>query len=156
MDQFNQFLKVFQALEHEKVDYILIGGFALVLQGMQRLTQDIDIFLHLAPPNIDKCKQALFSIFQDHAIDEISSQELTKYPVIRYGTPDGFTIDIMIRLGEAFSFDDLSYEVIECRGVKIKVATIETLYTLKKDTLRERDKVDALFLKRLIEEKKRK
>ncbi len=156
MDQFNKFIKVFEALELEKVDYILIGGFALVLQGMQRLTQDIDIFLNIAPHNIDKCKKALFYVFQDHAIDEISSQELDTYPVIRYGTPDGFTIDLMVRLGEAFSFDDLRYEVIECTGVKIKVATLETLYALKKDTLRERDKADALFLKRLIEEKKKK
>jgi len=35
-------------------------------------------------------------------------------------------------------------------GDKIKVATVETLYRLKKDTIRPIDKTDSLFLKELI------
>ena len=65
MDQFDKFFKVFKALEKQNVDYILVGGVALVLHGMQRLTQDIDIFLSIVPENIEKLKNALFNVFQD-------------------------------------------------------------------------------------------
>jgi len=52
----------------------------------------------------------------------------------------------MDRIGEAFSYDDLDYEVIEMDGISIRIATIETLITLKKGTLREIDKLDVAML----------
>lgn len=42
-DLFNKFLEVIDTLE--KVDYILVGGFAMVLYGMPRATQDLDLFV---------------------------------------------------------------------------------------------------------------
>ncbi len=39
-------------------------------------------------------------------------------------------------------------------GVNIKIATPKTLYMLKKNTMRDRDKIDAIFLKELIKIKK--
>jgi hypothetical protein len=51
-------------------------------------------------------------------------------------------------------YDDLQYEVQEIDGVKIKIATPETLYKLKKDTLREKDKIDSVFLNKLINNNK--
>lgn len=44
-DLFNKFLEVIDTLEKEKVDYILVGGFAMVLYGMPRATQDLDLFV---------------------------------------------------------------------------------------------------------------
>jgi len=44
--------------------------------------------------------------------------------------------------------------VIDYNGIKIKIATPETLYELKKDTLRDKDKIDAVFLRELIEANK--
>ncbi len=37
MTDFNEFIRVCGALEKEKVDYVLIGGVAVILYGMQRL-----------------------------------------------------------------------------------------------------------------------
>lgn len=73
--------------------------------------------------------------------------------IIRYGIPGGFYIDIMGQIGTAFSFDDLIYEIIDHKGTAIKIATPETLYKLKKDTLRDQDKWDAGFLSELIKKR---
>ena len=67
--------------------------------------------------------------------------------------PNGFYIDIMARLGESTTFEDLEYEILDYQGTKIKIGTPETLYQLKKDTVRDRDKIDAIFLKELIKAK---
>ena len=149
-DQFTDFIQVLDAFDTHGVDYILIGGVAVVLHGMERLTRDIDIFVKMVPENIDQLRKALHTVFDDTSIEEITLNELNKYPVIRYGTPSGFYIDIMARLGEVATFDDLEYEIIDYEGTKIKIATPETLYKLKKDTIRDKDKMDAIFLKALI------
>ena len=45
VDQFKEFLQVFKALGLQKVDYVLIGGVAVILHGMERLTRDMDIIV---------------------------------------------------------------------------------------------------------------
>jgi predicted nucleotidyltransferase len=150
MSQFNEYMRVLGAFEKQNVDYILVGGVAVILFGMQRLTRDIDIFVKMAPENIEKLRKALHTLFEDPSIEEITLRDLEQYPVIRYGTPNGFCIDILARLGEVATFDDLEYEVVEIEGTQIKVATPEALYRLKKDTVRPEDKIDAMFLKEVI------
>lgn len=153
-DQFTEFIEVLGAFEEHEVDYVLIGGVAVVLHGLERLTRDIDIFVKTAPDNIDKLRKALLDVFEDASIEEITLAELNDYPVIRYGTPGGFYIDIMSRLGEVATYDNLEFEIIEYQDIKIRVATPETLYRLKKDTMRDKDKFDVGFLRELIRAKK--
>lgn len=153
-DQFEDFIKVLGALDKHEVDYILIGGVAVILHGMQRLTRVVDIFVKIVPENMDKLRKALHSIYDDVSIEEITVSELNEYPVIRYGTPSGFYIDIMARIGEVARYDDFECEIIDYQGIKIKIATPETLYLLKRDSLRDKDKIDAVFLRELIEAKK--
>ncbi len=148
--QFNSFLCVLEALDKQKVDYILIGGVAVILYGIERLTRDIDIFVKMTDANIEKLRKALHSIFKDRDIDTITLEELEEYAVIRYGTPDEFYIDIMARPGEVAVYEDLEYEILRYQDVNIRIATPETLYNLKKDTLRHKDKFDAAYLKELI------
>lgn len=150
-DKFDDFIKVIDALEKHEVDYVLIGGVAVILHGMQRLTSDVDFFIKIVPENLEKLRRALYSIYDDPSIEEITLNELNDYPVIRYGTPNGFYIDIMARLGEVATYESLKYEVINYNSIKIKIATPGTLYELKKATLRDKDKIDAVFLRELIE-----
>ena len=58
-----------------------------------------------------------------------------------------FYIDIISRIGEKFSFNDLQYEEKIIEGIRIKVADIKTLYKLKENTYREIDQLDIKFLK---------
>ena len=90
-------------------------------------------------------------VFEDDAIEEITLSELHKFPVIRYGTPNEFYIDIMARVGELANFDDLEHITIEYQGVKIKIAKPESLFKLKKGSIRDKDRIDAIFLKKLID-----
>ena len=144
-------MKVFQALEDKDVSYVLVGGVAVIFHGLPRATEDVDIFIKMEPGNIERLRAALMSVYNDPSITEISLAELQSYPVIRYGTPDGFYIDILSRLGQAVTFEDLDAETIEVvDGVKLQVATPETLYRLKKDTVRPKDRQDALFLEKLM------
>ena len=153
--EYNEFLAILKAMEQERVDYVLVGGFAVIIHGMPRHTMDIDFFVKMERHNIAKLRKALDSLYADPDIAEITYEELQQYPVIRYGTPSGTAIDIMTEQGEMVKYGDLEFEGLEIEGQVIRVATPETLYKMKSNTVRAGDKQDALFCQQLISKRGR-
>ncbi|MFQ5628640.1 MAG: nucleotidyltransferase [bacterium] len=51
------FLAVLKSLNEHEVEYILIGGLAVIFQGVSRVTKDLDIFVKREPENIEKLKE---------------------------------------------------------------------------------------------------
>lgn len=145
---FSRVVQLLQALEKEDVQYVLVGGVALNVHGIVRATQDIDIFVLPERENVDRLKRALRSVWDDPEIEGIRPEELTgDYPTIRYGPPrEDFVIDLITRLGDAFRFEDLAAVTVSWAGVSVRVATPETLYKMKKGTLRPVDRADAAEL----------
>ena len=150
-NQYDEFLQILQAMEQEGVEYVLVGGFAVILHGMPRHTIDIDLFVRLEHENIAKLRRALDGIYHDADIEKITYNELLEYPVIRYGSPVGTIIDIMTKQGEVINYDDLQFEAIEIEGQNIRVATPETLLKMKADSLRPSDQQDANFCRNILE-----
>jgi len=146
---FGRVAQFLQALERENVQYVLVGGVALNAHGIVRATQDLDLFVKPEPDNVASLKRALRAVWDDPEIDEVRYEELSgDYATIRYGPPnEDFVIDLMTRLGDAFRFDDLAAETVSWGGVNVRVATPETLYKMKKDTLRLVDRADAAELR---------
>ena len=142
-------LVMLKAMHESGVDYVLVGGVAMNLHGFARVTEDVDLFVRTSEANIALVREALRRVWDDPAIEEISLEDLAgDYPVVRYGPPDeDFIIDLMSRLGEAVSFDDLEAVEIVADGVPIKIATPTTLYKMKRDTVRPIDRQDAAALK---------
>jgi hypothetical protein len=139
---------LFAALRDERVDYVLVGALAMDVLGIGRLTEDVDLFVRPSPENVDRLRHALHRVWQDPSIDEITAADLAgDYPAVQYVAPDGTTIDILSRLGDAFAFGDLEAAVYTYGDVAVKVATPHTLYRMKRDTVRLRDKADAQVLK---------
>lgn len=136
---------VFGALEEENVEYVLVGGVAVGLRGIERATNDVDLFVRATGENVARLRRALMKVFDDASIDEIRSEDLAgDYPTIRYGPPEGdFFIDIIGRLGTAVAFDDLEFDMVEVFGVRVPVATPRTLIRMKRDTVRPIDRIDA-------------
>jgi hypothetical protein len=146
---------LFLALQEQEVEYVLVGALALDVLGMGRFTEDVDLFVRPSEVNIQRLQTALGRVWQDPSIREIEARDLAgEYPIIRYIAPDGFRIDILARLGNTFFFDDLKWVVYSYGGVEVKVCVPETLYQMKKDTVRLQDKADAQRLKQkfLLEE----
>jgi len=153
-DLFGRFLDIMRALFAEDVDYVLIGGFAVILHGFSRLTADIDIFVKPEAENLKRLKKALRKVFPtDDEIDSLSLVDLQEYAVVRFGTADDFYIDLIAGIGEMFRYEDLEFEVREVAGAQVRIATPETLLRMKQDTVRPEDKRDARFLAELIANK---
>jgi hypothetical protein len=142
-------LAVVKALNHEGVDYITLGAIALWTHGIVRVTEDAAFFVAPNAENIERLKRALRSVWDDPHIDEIDTEELmTVYPSVLYGPPNtDFFMDFLTRLGEAYSYETLRWEMAEIEGVPIRVVTVAQLYEMKRHTVRHKDRIDAEALR---------
>lgn len=141
--------RVVAALEREHVRYVVFGAAALNFHGLARFTEDLDLFVAPELENIEALKRALRSVFDDPHIEEISADDLLgDYPAVQYVPPVGtFHIDILVRLGEAFRYEDLEVQRLPFEELTISVASPATLYRMKRDTVRLKDQADAELLK---------
>jgi hypothetical protein len=138
-------LAVLDALERRGVRYAVFGGLAMAAHGFDRATRDLDLFVASDAENVELLRRSLADVFDDPEISQITAEDLGgEYPAIQYGPPGvDFTIDIVSRLGAAFRFDDLEIERVSVGPVEIAVVTPATLYRMKRDTVRLRDRDDA-------------
>jgi len=146
---FDVIQRLLAALETNRVRYAIFGAVALNLHGLPRFTEDLDLFVEPEAVNIERLRAALRAVIDDPDIDQITAEDLLgEYPAVQYIPPDGsFHIDILTRLGDAFSFDDLETTRVAIGDVMVSVVTPHTLYAMKKDTVRLKDRADAQLLK---------
>lgn len=127
--------------------YIVIGGMAMIQSGFVRTTEDIDLLVDASRDNQDKIRSAMMHL-SDQAIRDIKPEDLDTYQVLRIA--DEFIVDIMksacgIDYAEATDF----ITTANIHGVAIPFASPELLFRLKQ-TLREKDNLDYIFLKELL------
>ena len=141
---------VLASLEAHGVQYVVFGAAALNLHGLARFTEDLDIFIAPTEENVALLRRALHDVFEDPHIDEITADDLLHdYPAVQYVPPEGvFYLDILTRLGDLFTFDDLESERLPFGDVEVNVATPATLYRMKSQTIRPQDHADAQALRR--------
>ncbi len=141
-----------KALNAEKVKYLLVGGFAVILHGSVRGTKDIDLLVDASEENVKALKRAM-STLPDNAIALVADDDIRKYQVVRVA--DEIVVDLMaaacgIDYGQAME-GEVDYFAVE--DVEIPVAGKSLLIHMK-DTIRPSDHSDVAFLRVLIEEEK--
>ncbi len=143
--QWDAVMRVLAALEAAAVDYVVIGGVALNFHGLARTTEGLDVFIAPDPANVARLRTALHAVYDDPSIDEIVAEDLCgDYPAVRYVPPGaGPPMDILTRLGERFTYENLERERDDVDGQAISVATPATLHRMKRGTVRPVDQQDA-------------
>ncbi|RYD48466.1 MAG: hypothetical protein EOP83_26485 [Verrucomicrobiaceae bacterium] len=125
--------------------YIVVGGFAIINSGYPRSTMDLDLVVATDLENEAKVYEALATL-PDQAVLELEPGEIAKYTVIRVG--DEICVDLMASasgIGYEEAAQDQIIRVIA--GVPIPFASPRTLYRMKENTHREKDRADLQFLR---------
>jgi hypothetical protein len=146
----DEIVRVLRAFEASGLEYVLIGATAMGFHGLVRATEDIDLIIRATPENVERLRVALREAYAgDPHIEEISAADLLgEYPAVRYYPPSGdLYFDVLTRLGEAARFETVESEIKEIEGTPVRVATPAALYRLKKDTVRAKDREDAVMLR---------
>ncbi len=87
-----------QALNRCEVEYILVGGYSVILHGYNRTTGDMDVWLNPTCSNYAKMRRA-FNDFglPSNAISEEQFLDVEKFDVFSFGRPP-VAIDIMTKV----------------------------------------------------------
>jgi hypothetical protein len=144
----DQFLHLLRRFAQEGVQYVLVGGHAVRLNGFVRSTEDIDILL---PSSIDNGRRVI------RALDFLqSSAELNPaWFEVDPAEPENIRVadDVLIDLlfaANGQTFESLANHVrqVQVQGVPVSVLDIEGLLKTKTD-YREKDLIDKQVLRRI-------
>lgn len=137
-----------KSLDEQKVDYLLIGGYALFAHGYQRATTDIDLLLPASIEAGERIKKALM-VLPEQAISELDPQWFLDGEMIRVG--DEIVVDLMFNAaGQTYEALSAYQEIIEVDGIPIKTVSLKGLL-LTKQTMRDKDAQDRLILEQAIQ-----
>jgi len=116
--EFDKLLAVLASLHEQGVEYVLIGAAALNVHNIVRATDDAAIFLRPTVVNVARLRDALRAGFDDPEIEKITADDLLgEYPAVQYVSPTAeFQLDVVTRLGEAFGYNGIRFEVIDVQG----------------------------------------
>lgn len=146
------FLTLCRALNAHQVKYLVVGGMAMIQQGYLRATDDIDLLLDDTPDNIERVRLAL-EILPDKAIREMNAADLEDYTVVRVA--DAIIVDLMLETcGISYQEAQGDIEYVEVTDVRIPFASAGLLVRMKQ-TGREKDRLDLLFLRQKLKQDSR-
>ena len=140
-------LEIFQRLHVANARYVLVGAIALIFQGVEiAYTNDLDLAISLAAPD----RSAIVAAFRDvHPApqrakvvppwDEFS----LRGPWTKINTDFG-EVDFLVTLpGIEDGFEGLyaRADIVELKGIPVRVACLEDLATMKRASTRPKDKM---------------
>ena len=152
MDIFDE--EVFQflrSLQKNNVSYILVGGFAANLQGYQRYTGDIDIWINDTAANKKNLRNAL----QEADMGDYYMMETMQFVPgwTDFKLNNGMQLDIMTTMKglEAFTFEEcLNIATIaDIDEIRVPVLHINQLIANKIAVNRPKDQIDVIELEKI-------
>jgi hypothetical protein len=131
--------------------YIVVGGMAVIQAGFVRATEDIDLLIAGDEANVAVVRQALMTL-PDGAARDLNLDDPTRYTVVRVA--DEIVVDLLTKAcGVEYDVASASIEIVEISGVAIPFANPDLLLRTKQ-TVREKDRLDRMFLEQLLASRK--
>jgi hypothetical protein len=148
--------RLLQALDRNGVSYIVIGGFARIVQGTEEMTYGLDVVPSTRPENLRRLDAALREIDAkqpDGRSVKIDETTITAQPVLQLQTERG-ELKIVPEPAGTRGYDDLRRAANReplGRGLRPRVASIGDLARMV-SALGEEERIPQLMqLRRLVE-----
>jgi hypothetical protein len=145
MNTHPDFEELFRYLEEFRVNYMVVGGYAVAFHGYPRFTKDIDIFFESSSENVARLREALIAFGfteQDLPVDAFTKAG----NILTFGVAPS-RVDLMNRI------DGVEYAEAERNTVRGKYGRVEITFIGRDDlirnkqaTTRPQDAVDAAEL----------
>jgi len=145
------FEKLLVLLAEGEVRFIIVGGIAVTLQGYVRLTEDIDLLLDAEEENITRLLGVLSCYGEGFARELTPSDFTNDEGAIRIVEEvEQCQIDLFTRIaGRTFREVLSDADIFRLRAYEIPYASKASLIGWKRDSVREKDRLDALALANL-------
>ena len=144
-------LDFWQALNGNRVAYIMIGGFAVNLQGFARATEDADLWLKDDIKNRKNLRKA----FKEMNYGDYEILETIEFVpgFTQFYIANGLSLDIITAMKglENYTFEEClkRAKIADLNGIKVPFLHINDLIKNKKATARPKDLIDVAELERI-------
>ncbi len=133
---FKEFLRL---LNSSRVEYLVIGGYAVNYYGFSRATADLDVWIAIGPENAERMANALHEFGFPNVSAELF---LERRKVIRMGVPP-VRVEILTSIsGVNFTECYAARLESEIDGVPVKLIRLEDLKKNKRAAGRLKDQLD--------------
>jgi hypothetical protein len=142
--------KLLVSLVRAEVNFIVVGGVAVALNGFVRTTEDVDILIERSEDNVRRLLGALQSFGEGHArelgFDDFEEAEgavrlIEDFPLDMFTVMRGQTYQDLINRSHHSTIGDAN----------INFLGAEALIELKEPSDREKDQIDVAALRRQME-----
>ena len=149
-------IKVAKALNNNKVNYAVVGGYAVALHGAVRGTIDLDLIINLNKSSIVNAEKALNNIGLKSKIpisgedifnfreEYIKNKNMIAWNLTNPNNP-AETVDILI----TEDLKQYKYKNIKIENQNIKLISIDGLIKIKEKSSRPQDIEDVKALRRI-------
>lgn len=129
------------ALDRLRIPYFVGGSIASILHGEIRTTQDADVVVEIAEPDVEPLAAALtptFFVDRDAVRDAVHRRSSCN--LIHRAT--AFKVDLFVRRERPFSFEEMSRRrQVKVAGVQLTVASAEDCVLAKLEWYEKADRV---------------
>ena len=146
----SQFEKLLAQIAAAGIDFAAVGGLAVILNGYDRQTRDVDIIVHPDPENIRKLL-AFLSTWGEGWGRELT---LGDFETLQEGSlriEEEFALDVFVKM-RGRTLDDFRPRLrhLDSDGVQIPVISPEDLIHCKEASWRDKDKIDVSALRDIL------
>lgn len=149
-------------LSDNEVEFVLVGGLAVALQGYPRTTMDVDVVLAMDADNLARFVEGaraaglrptipveLEALRDPALIDRWHREKGMLAFSLRGQEAQATVIDVLVRPKVSFAALRRDATLIEVGACRIPVASIAHLIEMKRDTGRGKDRIDIEELEKL-------
>lgn len=161
------YLGIFKELNEKNVKYIVVGGIAVNLYGIPKMTYDIDLLLDMEDKNLKEFLTLIKSwgfkpkipvdimdfTDKNKREDWIKNKKMKAFNLVNLRWPMS-EIDIIINTPIDYKKALRNVNYITIKNISIPTISIDDLIKMKEKTGRQQDKADARYLRALKNEKK--
>lgn len=148
-ENFSQFEKLLVDLARREIDFAVVGGVAVSLNGFVRATDDLDILISEAPENVERLLEALSGWGEGWARELKVEEFLPQEGSIR--VMEAFDLDIFTRMrGKSLEDFRARLRYLESGATRFAYLAPEDLIFLKQSSWREKDQIDVTALRKII------
>lgn len=161
----NLYERLFASLNEAGVKYMVVGGVAVNLYGIERATGDVDLLVDLENQNLKRFVEAAHSLElvprAPVELDRILEPETRRAWIKEKGmvafsmydrVNSWFQVDVLINEPVSFSEVYDKREEMDIDGTTVPVAPVEILIAMKENTGRPQDEADAVHLRKVLSE----
>ena len=138
--------EILQLLLEEKVEFIVVGAYALGVHGIPRATGDIDIWVNPSEDNSIRLYQVLQKF--GAPLNDLSAEDFTQNDLVFQIGIIPRRIDLMTQI-DGVEFDEAYKEkiLVNVDNLEIPVISLNLLIKNKSATGRDKDKLDVKLLR---------